>query len=78
MTKVMSKVKTARKVAQVVSPVVASSAPVLEDLHGHPILNLEPEKDRYAFRIGLRKLQLILANLETVKKFVESEGTSLE
>ena len=50
--------------------------PEIQDFKGHPVLVFEPNS-RYPQSIGLKKLRLILENLEAVEAFVESEGQSL-
>jgi hypothetical protein len=40
-----------------------------------PMLNFEPTKDRYATKLGLGKIRVVLEHLSQCKKFVESNGT---
>lgn len=44
----------------------------IEDYNGNPVMVLKrDENDNYPFRFGLRKAELILENIEDIKKFVE-------
>lgn len=52
------------------------STPKLDQYKGSPTLILNPE-DRFTFSFGLGKARLILEHLDTIKKFVESEGKSI-
>ena len=42
-----------------------------ESLNGTPILNLEPDVERYGFKIGAKKLSIIMERLEDVKLFLK-------
>ena len=43
-----------------------------EEYYGNPVIILKRDKnDNYPFRFGLRKAQLILDNIEGIKKFVK-------
>jgi len=43
-----------------------------EEYNGNPVIVLKKdENDAYPFRFGLRKAQLILENIDEIKKFVE-------
>lgn len=41
-----------------------------EEYQGKPMLNLNPE-DRFSFKFGLKKAEMILAHLEDIQLFVE-------
>jgi len=44
----------------------------VEDYNGNPVMVLKrDENDAYPFRFGLRKAQLIIENIEEIKKFVK-------
>jgi hypothetical protein len=44
----------------------------IEEYNGNPVMVLKrDENDAYPFRFGLRKAQLILDNIEEIKKFVK-------
>ena len=44
----------------------------LEDYNGNPVIVIKrDENDAYPFRFGLRKAQLIVDNIEEIKKFVK-------
>jgi len=46
-----------------------------EDYNGNPVLVLKrDENDAYPFKFGLRKAQLIIENIEEIKKFVEKSN----
>lgn len=51
--------------------------PELQEYKGNQLICLNPG-ERYPFSFGLSKAKLILANLDAIKKFVESEGKSVE
>ena len=51
--------------------------PRIEEFRGHKILNLQPNKERFAVSLGLSKLKVVLEHLDAVKRFVESNGTSV-
>jgi len=43
-----------------------------EEYNGNPVIVLKKdENDAYPFRFGLRKAQLIIENIDEIKKFVE-------
>ncbi len=43
-----------------------------EDYNGNPVIVIKrDENDAYPFRFGLRKAQLIVDNIEEIKKFVK-------
>jgi len=43
----------------------------VEDYNGNPVMAIKrDESDNYPFRFGLRKAQLILENIDEIKKFV--------
>ncbi len=45
----------------------------IEEYNGNPIISLKRDKnDNYPFRFGLRKAQLILENIDEIKKFVKN------
>ena len=45
----------------------------IEEYNGNPIISLKRDKnDSYPFRFGLRKAQLILENIDEIKKFVKN------
>jgi len=52
------------------------STPKLDSYKGSPTLILNPE-DRFTFSFGLGKARLLLEHIDTIKKFVESEGKSI-
>jgi hypothetical protein len=46
----------------------------IEEYNGNPVIALKiDENDNYPFRFGLRKAQLILDNIEAIKKFVKEQ-----
>jgi len=46
----------------------------IEEYNGNPVIVLKrDENDSYPFRFGLRKAQLILDNIEEIKKFVKNK-----
>lgn len=46
---------------------------------GHPLISLKrDEEDKYPFRFGVKKAQLIVDNFEEVKKFAENFDESEE
>jgi hypothetical protein len=49
----------------------------IQEYKGNKLLCLNPG-DRFLFSFGLNKAKLILNNLDIIKKFVESEGKSIE
>ncbi len=47
----------------------------VEEYNGNPVIALKrDEDDNYPFRFGLRKAQLILDNIEEIKKFVKEHS----
>lgn len=45
-----------------------------EEYNGNPVIVLKrDENDAYPFRFGLRKAELIVENLEEIKKFVKDK-----
>lgn len=43
-----------------------------DEYNGNPVIVLKKEEnDLYPFRFGLRKAELILENIDKIKKFVE-------
>ena len=45
------------------------------DYNGNPIITLKRSKDdKYPFRFGVGKAQLILDNIEEIKKFVKENN----
>jgi hypothetical protein len=43
----------------------------IEDYNGNPVIAIKrDENDAYPFRFGLRKAELIMENIEEIKKFV--------
>ena len=51
--------------------------PEISEFKGNKTLNLNPE-DKFSFSFGLAKAKLILKHLDSIKKFVETEGQSCE
>jgi hypothetical protein len=49
----------------------------IEEYNGNKILCLNPE-DRFPFKFGLKKAQMIMENLDTIKVFIKNEGKSLD
>jgi hypothetical protein len=48
----------------------------IEEYFGNPIIVLKRDKnDNYPFRFGLRKAQLILENIDGIKKFVKEKSS---
>lgn len=46
----------------------------IEEYNGNPVISLKRDKnDNYPFRFGLRKAQLILDNIDEIKKFVKEK-----
>jgi hypothetical protein len=44
----------------------------VEEYNGNPVIVLKrDENDAYPFRFGLRKAQLIVDNIDEIKKFVD-------
>lgn len=48
---------------------------VESDFKGHPVISLKKEGNMYAFTFGVEKAKLILENIESIKAFVEKNGT---
>jgi len=47
----------------------------IEEYNGNPVIALKRDKDdNYPFRFGLRKAELILDNLDEIKKFVKERS----
>jgi hypothetical protein len=47
----------------------------ISDYNGNPVIILKKdENDKYPFRFGVKKAQLILDNIETIKKFVKDNS----
>lgn len=47
----------------------------VEEYNGNPVIALKHDADdNYPFRFGLRKAQLILDNIEEIKKFVKERS----
>ena len=47
----------------------------IEEYNGNPVIILKrDENDNYPFRFGLRKAQLVLDNIEDIKKFVKENS----
>lgn len=51
--------------------------PELQEFKGNALICLNPG-EKFPFSFGLGKAKMILANIEAIKKFVESEGKSVE
>jgi len=44
----------------------------IEEYNGNPVISLKrDENDNYPFRFGIRKAQLIIDNIDDIKKFVK-------
>lgn len=65
-----------RKVAPKKRIVKDTTAPVLGEYNGHPLIVFNPNA-RYPQSLGVSKCRLILENIEAVKRFVRSEGTEV-
>jgi hypothetical protein len=48
----------------------------IQEYKGNKLLCLNPG-ERYLFSFGLNKAKMILDNIDTIKKFVESEGKTI-
>ena len=47
----------------------------IEEYNGNPVIALKRDaEDNYPFRFGLRKAQLIIDNIEEIKKFVKERA----
>jgi hypothetical protein len=47
----------------------------IEEYNGNPVISLKRDKnDSYPFKFGLRKAQLILDNIDEIKKFVKDQS----
>jgi len=47
----------------------------IEEYNGNPVIVLKrDENDAYPFRFGLRKAQLIVENIDAIKKFVKDKS----
>ena len=47
----------------------------VEEYNGNPVIVLKrDENDAYPFRFGLRKAQLIVENIDAIKKFVKDKA----
>ncbi len=47
----------------------------MEEYNGNPVISLKRDKnDSYPFKFGLRKAQLILDNIEAIRKFVKNQS----
>lgn len=53
------------------------SKPVISTYQGSPVICLNPG-DRFPFSLGSIKAKLVLENIEALKAFVASKGTTLE
>jgi hypothetical protein len=53
------------------------SNPMIGSFKDQPLLILNPES-KYPFSFGLAKARMILENVEALKAFVESNGTSCQ
>jgi hypothetical protein len=49
----------------------------IQEYKGNKLLCLNPG-ERYLFSFGLNKAKMILENINTIKKFVESEGKAID
>jgi len=49
----------------------------IQEYKGNKLLCLNPG-DRFLFSFGLNKAKLILSNIDIIKKFVETDGKSIE
>jgi len=49
----------------------------IQEYKGNKLLCLNPG-ERYLFSFGLNKAKMILENIDTIKKFVESEGKAID
>lgn len=46
----------------------------IEEYNGNPVISLKRDKnDAYPFKFGLRKAQLIIDNIEEIKKFIKDQ-----
>lgn len=52
------------------------NGPILSEFKGNKTLVLNPES-KFPFSFGLTKAKLILQYIETIQKFVDSEGQSI-
>jgi hypothetical protein len=50
--------------------------PEIQEYQNNKVLVLNPG-ERFVFSFGLKKAEMILANLEAIKEFVESKGESI-
>lgn len=50
--------------------------PEIQEFKGNKVLCLNPES-KFPFSFGIAKAKLVLEHLETIKKFVESEGKDI-
>ncbi len=51
--------------------------PSIEEFKGYPVLVLNPD-ERPTLQFGLAKCKIILSQLDAIRAFVESGGTSVE
>lgn len=58
-------------------PVSESSVPIISEFQGKPTILLNPGA-RYPFSMGLGKARQVLANMQFIQRFVDSNGTSLD
>lgn len=54
-----------------------SEVPTIGEYQGKPMIVLNPDS-QYKFQFGVKKAQLILQNIEYIRRFAESNGTSLD
>lgn len=56
-----------------------SQEPALDEYNGHPMINLEPDKEGgFGVKLGLKKVAAVLAHIDECRAFVMSEGQSIE
>jgi len=51
--------------------------PTITEFKGNSLLNLNPD-DKFIFSFGLSKAKMILANIDAIKIFVDTDGQSCE
>ncbi len=59
------------------TPVSESSIPVISEYQGKPTILLNPGA-RFPFSMGLGKARQVLANVQFIQRFVDTNGASVE
>lgn len=54
-----------------------STIPIIQDFKGRPTILLNPGS-QWPFSLGIGKAKIVLANMNFIQRFVDSDGTSVE